>query len=310
MRPLTSLLLLFLLTWLRTTPSGSAAESARSWKGKQVMPKRAGVRLYTVDEDGRSKDLGELTRFIYTVEADVAGKLRVRQRGAAGYLDKRDAVVLEDAVAYFTARIRANAKDTRAYSCRGLARYERGEYGLALEDHDRAIRLAPRVSAWHNNRGASWQAKGEHDKALADFSEAIRLSPDFAAAYNNRGVSWAAKKERRKALADFNEAVRLDPEDALAHNNRAWLWATSPDAALRDGKRAVESARRACELSGWRAPGGMDTLAAAYAEAGEFREAVRWQKKALGFPAFARRSGEAARQRLALYEKGQPYREK
>ena len=90
--------------------------------------------------------------------------------------------------------------------------------------------------------------------------------------------------------------------------NRAWLWATCPAAKYRDGKRAVASATRACELRGWKDPYGLDTLAAAYAEAGDFAKAVVYQRVAndLYQGEQARRKGE---ERLALYKEGKPYRE-
>ena len=78
--------------------------------------------------------------------------------------------------------------------------------------------------------------------------------------------------------------------------------------AIRNGARAVELGRTAAELSGWKDANSLDTLAAAYAEAGNFAEAVRWQEKALESPEFTKNQGPDARQRLALYRKQQPYR--
>ncbi len=61
---------------------------------------------------------------------------------------------------------------------------------------------------------------------------------------------------------------------------RAWIWATCPDSRYRDGKQAVESATRACELTGWKSPDELDTLAAAYAESGDFTAAAKWGQQA------------------------------
>ena len=96
-----------------------------------------------------------------------------------------------------------------------------------------------------------------------------------------RGCPGRAK-EFAEAIADFTEAVRLDPSFASAYDNRARVWATCPVDRLRNGKQAVESATRACELADWKAPAFLDTLAAAYAEAGDFHAAAETQARAIG----------------------------
>ncbi len=89
---------------------------------------------------------------------------------------------------------------------------------------------------------------------------------------------------------------------------RAWLWATCPDARYRDGKKAIESATMACKLSQWKETPFIDDLAAAYAEAGNFAEAVHWQTKVNSMFADSkdRKSGEG---RLRLYRGRKPYRD-
>ena len=84
--------------------------------------------------------------------------------------------------------------------------------------------------------------------------------------------------------------------------------ATSWDDSARDGNRAIELATKACELTGQKDPDSFDTLAAAYAEAGRFDDAVKWQKKALEHPeAFPADEVERVKKRLKLYESGKPY---
>ena len=100
-------------------------------------------------------------------------------------------------------------------------------------------------------------------------------------AFNNRAELWMRKKEFDKALADLSESIRLDPENVFAHNNQAWLWVTCADGRYRSGARAVDSATRACELTKWKKASNVDTLAAAYAEHGEFDKAVQRQEEAI-----------------------------
>ena len=152
----------------------------------------------------------------------------------------------------------------------------------------------------------AWYTKKEYDKAIADCNKAIRLDPKNGWTYNLRGSAWDAKKEYDKAIADYSEAIRLDPKDALAHRNLARLWATCPERKYRDGKMAVESAIHACELSEWKTAENLDTLAAAYAELGDFAKAVEWQEKAIKtLPEECRKGGE---ERLKLYKDKKPYR--
>jgi tetratricopeptide (TPR) repeat protein len=112
-----------------------------------------------------------------------------------------------------------------------------------------------------------------------------------------------------KAISNYDAAIRLDPEKYVdAYNNLAWIFATCSDKQYRDGKRAVDCATKACELTDWKENVWFDTLAAAYAEAGDFDKAVEWQQKAIDLA--DERSKDKLRSRLDLYKAGKPYREK
>lgn len=116
------------------------------------------------------------------------------------------------------------------------------------------------------------------------------------------------KKDYAKAIADYNEAIQLNPKLASAYNNRAWIWATCPGEQYRDGQKAVESAHLAWELSGEEITSYLSTLAAAYAELGDFVKAVEWQEKMTKLLT-DEKIKERAENTLKLYREKKPYRD-
>ena len=215
----------------------------------------------------------------------------------------------DKAIADYTEAIRIDPKCVLAYDNRGTAWNAKKEYNRAIADYNEAIRIDPKWANAYFNRGRVWLAKKEYDKAIADFDEAIRIDPKQAFAYVGRGNAWRAKKEYDKAIADYNEGIQINPENAYAyHNMRAWLWATCPDAKYRDGKKSVESATQACELSEWKQAYLIGTLAAAYAEVGDFDAAMKWQSRAIELLVDEKEKDDL-RTRLKLYQDKKPYRE-
>jgi tetratricopeptide (TPR) repeat protein len=212
------------------------------------------------------------------------------------------------AIADFTKAIELDPTYVTAYSSRGLAWQKKSQYENAIADFTEVIRLDPTDFGAYHDRGDTQALRLDYDKAIADYSEAIRLLPTYAAAYHDRGLAWAAEHEHDQAIADLSEAIRLDPDEAAPYSRRAWIWATCPDAAYRDGKRAVESATRACEISEWNDPNDMNTLAAACAEAGDWGAAVKWQSKAIEQSSDEKQKADY-RTRLSLYRDKRPYRE-
>ena len=111
------------------------------------------------------------------------------------------------------------------------------------------------------------------------------------------------------AVAMLHQTVLSDPKDDWSYNRLAWIQATCPDGSVRNGHDAVAAAGKACELTEWRNWRCIDTLAAAYAEAGDFERAFEFQEQALrtGNPTEAEQ--KRIRERIALYKQSQPFRE-
>ena len=213
----------------------------------------------------------------------------------------------EQAVEDFGEAIKLDPSYAAAFNNRGLARAKLGELKQAIADFDQAIRFDAKFAVAHNNRGVAREQAGDLAGAEQDYSAAIAIDPKLADPYVNRGNVLRGRGQYKQAIADFEKAVRLDPRNAAAHNNLAWLRATCPDEKYRDGKAAVEAAKQACELSGWKNPDWLDTLAAAYAEAGEFEEAIKTQNLALELAPEAQKAD--LQSRLALYREHKPFRD-
>jgi tetratricopeptide (TPR) repeat protein len=123
-----------------------------------------------------------------------------------------------------------------------------------------------------------------------------------------RGFYWSERGDYVQAVAVYEDAVRDDPENATALNNLAWLLSTCPDGTFRDGKRAVDLATRACTLTGRKSPECVDTLAAAFAESGNFQAAVAAEREAIGLFSRGQPSEMEYRMRLESYQASKPYR--
>jgi Flp pilus assembly protein TadD len=234
-------------------------------------------------------------------DADAHGYL-----GAALCYGKRD---YEAAIIAFKEAIRLDPKDASFHCNLGVALFRNGDPDGAIAELRVAIRLDPNDAHPHNTLGAVLcDGKRDYDGAIIAFKEAIRLDPTDAQAHFNMGNALSKKGDVGGAITAYREAARLDPREDGAHNALGWLLAVGPD-GMRDGKQAVEHATRACELTGWKNPGPIDTLAAAYAEIGEFDKAVEFQEKALSFPGFEEQHGKQCRERLRLYTQRKPYRQ-
>jgi Tfp pilus assembly protein PilF len=211
-------------------------------------------------------------------------------------------------VRWFQAAVAAHPGSAVAHNSLAVALRDKGDRDGAGAEVREAVRLDPKYAHARNNLGLTLWRKGDLDGAIAEIREAIRLDPKLAAAHNNLGQVLKAMGDLDGALAAFHEALRIDPNFAAAHNNLAWELAWGPD-GVRDGKQAVAYATRACELSGWKEPNYLDTLAAAYAAAADFDRAVEYQQKALSFPDFEKEDGKGGRDRLRLYMQRKPYRQ-
>jgi prepilin-type N-terminal cleavage/methylation domain-containing protein/prepilin-type processing-associated H-X9-DG protein len=195
-----------------------------------------------------------------------------------------------------------------AYAGRAYTKAAKGDQKGAIADYTEAIKSDPVYAFAYFLRGNAWGTLNEYEKQIVDLDEGIRLNPRNPHWIYIRGRAREQHGDEVRALADYDESLRLNgyPSSIEIHNSMAWMRATSSNPAVRDGKRAVESATTYCEATQWKNSEGLDTLAAAYAESGDFANAHKWQVEAVKLATAERRA--EMEQRLALYLMKKPYR--
>lgn len=191
----------------------------------------------------------------------------------------------------------------------GLALVKEGKDEEAIFHFSEAIRLEPLYHRPYVNFGVMMAKRGDLDEAIAHFVKAIQLKPNNDKAHHNLANALYSKGKIGGAIQHFRESIRLRPNSPKALSRLAWILATSRDAKYRNGTEAVWLAKRACELTNYKEPEILNALAAAYAEIGEYREAVRTIQKAIDLflsRGNQKRAAEMARLQT-LYKTEQPY---
>jgi len=211
----------------------------------------------------------------------------------------------DEAISDFTKALEINPRYAEAYKSRGSTYDDKGQYDEAISDYTKALEIDPRDALEYRQRGDAYYSKGEYDSAISDFNKAIDINPKDAVAYVFRGDAYEKKARYKEAILDYNKAIEVDSKYVFAYNNLAWVLSTSKEPRFRNGEKALQLALKACELTDWKNPSCLDTLAAAYARLGDFVNAIKWQEKALESPKLS--NNKDAQQRLVLYREHKPW---
>ncbi|MES1180659.1 MAG: tetratricopeptide repeat protein, partial [Verrucomicrobiota bacterium] len=153
--------------------------------------------------------------------------------------------------------------------------------------------------------------QGKTDIALKEYADVLQANPNDATAHSRLASLQMRTGNIKDAIAHYRAAIAARPEFADAMNNLAWTLATNPNAEFRDGPEAVSLAERACQLTNYQQAFMIGTLAAAYAEAGRFPDAISTAGKAQELaaksndPELAAKNGKL----LELYRAGKAYRD-
>jgi protein O-mannosyl-transferase len=184
-----------------------------------------------------------------------------------------------------------------------LALLRKGRIDEAIGQYQRALEVDPGNAAAHNNLGNLLSAQGRTEEAIAQYRDAVRLNPSFALTHNNLAGLLAGMGRLDEAVHHYREATGLLPDHPQILRNFAWLRATAPQAGCRNGAEAVIMAQKAYKLAGGSDPAYLDTLAAAYAEAGRFPDAIKTAREgeALAMQRGASALAKSIHKRLELY---------
>jgi tetratricopeptide (TPR) repeat protein len=156
----------------------------------------------------------------------------------------------------------------------------KGRLDEAIVHLQQAIDLRPDFPHAHYNLGTVLFQKGDLDGAIAQWRITLSIHPDDAGAHTSLGNALVQKGLLRGAADHYEKALRADPDSILPLNNLAWLMSAGPDDSLRNNEIAVKLAQKANQLSKDNNPVFIRTLAAAYAQAGQFENAIETARRA------------------------------
>lgn len=171
-----------------------------------------------------------------------------------------------------------------------------GHHERAIKHYREALRVRPGFDATHHNLGRMFLIAGALRDATNHLAEAVRLNPLNAPARFQLAIALVDLGDARSALPHYQQVLRVFPNDPTVANELAWLLATHPEDHLRNAGEALQLAMRACELTSFQQPSTLTTLAAAYANASRFDEAVGMAERAA---AQAKASGNVEIQKRA-----------
>jgi protein O-mannosyl-transferase len=216
-----------------------------------------------------------------------------------------------EAIAHYQKVVEARPNDAGLRNNLGAALERGGKPEEAIAQFRKALEIKPNDPAVQYNLGLALAAGGKAAEAVACYRKALELKPDYAEPHCSLGMTLYQQGQWSEAIGQLREALRLMPKHVVALNQLAWALATCPEASLRNGAEAVRLAQQAVQWTDAREPVILDTLAAAYAEAGQFPKAVETIQRAL---TLASARGDAAtvdtlRARQKLYQAGTPYHE-
>jgi len=184
------------------------------------------------------------------------------------------------------------------------------DFPTAIATLQTILRSDPTNIELRQQLAAYYVADQRPRKAIQVLTQVLNDDKENWRAMRARGDALLSISKHADAIEDYNKALTIQPDDDGVLNNLAWVLATSPDDKLRDGKRSIQLATRACEVTNYERAHILSTLAAAYAETGDFENAIKWSTKAceLGEKDLKEQL-EQLKNELDHYQQNKPFRE-
>jgi len=218
---------------------------------------------------------------------------------------------VDEAIAHLEKAVEIQPTNATNHCSLGIALLTKGRRNEALAHLQKSLELNPEQAPVHSSLGVALLEMGQPAESLAHLRKAVEIDPNDSDAHYNLGNTLFQMGRASEAVVEYERALKNDPRDIQALNNLAWLLATSPDPLVRDGAKAVELAERADSLTQHGGPVISGTLAAAYAEAGRFAEAIKAGHRALQLATTEGNISRAdsIRAQLKKYESGAAFRD-
>jgi tetratricopeptide (TPR) repeat protein len=219
---------------------------------------------------------------------------------------------LDEAAGSFAKALELDPSYAGAEANLAKAQLEMNNLDEAIVHLKHALAIGPETAEMHSSLGIALGSKGQTAEAIPQFERALALSPNLMEAHYYLGVSLVMSGRGAEGLAQWRQILHKEPDNVQVLNETAWVLATSANAVLRNGTEAVALAEHAAQLTSGRAPEILGTLAAAYAESGNFDKAIETDQRAADLAARSGNSRLAAslNQRLTSFQAKTPIRQR
>jgi len=249
---------------------------------------------------------------------------------------------VDEAISHYEHALRIKPDHARAHNNLGNALVSRGRLTEAVNHYRQALQINPDYAKAHNNLANVLSSQGEFDEGISHFRRAVQIKPDYAEAYCNMGKAFQSQGRFEEAIDCYNQALQTTPDDPDVHDSLGQIFeaqgslavalnhyrhalrsrpdwpellirtariiATAPQPEILDVKQAVRLTQQAAQLTGYKNPAVLDKLAAAYATAGQFDQAIATAKIAIRLAGEinAEDLANQIRKHLKIYEQTRP----